>query len=95
VRKRVTPGWRISRLCWAGCRRLVWTAALDGKRHGYVAEIVTEDGGHDGDTEPAGSVHRRKNAGGGTVRPVIDQRYSLDQVREVLQYLAAGHAQGK
>jgi hypothetical protein len=29
------------------------------------------------------------------VRPVIDQRYSLDQVREVLQYLAAGHAQGK
>ena len=30
-----------------------------------------------------------------TVRPVIDQRYSLDQVREALQYLTAGHAQGK
>jgi NADPH:quinone reductase-like Zn-dependent oxidoreductase len=31
----------------------------------------------------------------GQVRPVIDRRYSLDEVPEALRYMGEGHARGK
>jgi NADPH:quinone reductase-like Zn-dependent oxidoreductase len=31
----------------------------------------------------------------GTVKPVIERRYELSEVREALAYLGEGHAQGK
>jgi NADPH:quinone reductase-like Zn-dependent oxidoreductase len=31
----------------------------------------------------------------GKVKPVIDRRYPLDEVREAIRYLAEGHARGK
>jgi NADPH:quinone reductase-like Zn-dependent oxidoreductase len=31
----------------------------------------------------------------GKVRPVIDRRYKLSEVREAIRYLEEGHARGK
>jgi NADPH:quinone reductase-like Zn-dependent oxidoreductase len=33
--------------------------------------------------------------GSGQVRPVIDRRYTLNEVPEALRYLGEGHARGK
>jgi NADPH:quinone reductase-like Zn-dependent oxidoreductase len=31
----------------------------------------------------------------GKIKPVIDRRYSLDQVADAIRYLETGHARGK
>jgi NADPH:quinone reductase-like Zn-dependent oxidoreductase len=31
----------------------------------------------------------------GTIRPVVDRRYPLEQAEEALAYFGEGHAQGK
>lgn len=36
-----------------------------------------------------------KLAADGTIRPVIDRRYTLDNTAEAMQYLSQGHVQGK
>jgi len=62
-----------------------WMSETGGKKMGGVSAKI--------DQKDLGLIKELIEAG--KVKPVIDKRYSLNEVPEALRYLGAGHARGK
>ena len=73
---------------WLGVRRQLRAAALSPFVRQKLGTFISKERGQD-------LEELRKLLEAGTIRPVVDRTFPLDEVPEAIRYLRDGHARGK